>query len=66
MYEMDGKMDNLVVVRASCVSLVSECTAGAGGGMEGEPLLKDPPSKFLAVGGIRLSNDTDTLHCVTY
>jgi len=30
MYEMDGKMDNLVVLRASCVSLFSECTAGAG------------------------------------
>jgi len=64
MYEMDGKIDSLVVLRASCVSLFSECKAGAGGG--GQPLSKDPLSKFLGVGGSRLSIDSDTLHCVTY
>jgi hypothetical protein len=38
---------------------------GRGGGEGGEPLLKDPMSKFMAVGGSRLCIDTDTLHCVT-
>jgi hypothetical protein len=32
MYEVDGKMDSLVVLRASCVSRFSEGTAGAGEG----------------------------------
>ena len=65
MYAVDGKMDNLAALRASCVSLLPECTAGAGEVGGGEPLLKDPLSKFLAVGGSRLSIGTDTLHCVT-